>query len=102
MSRSYKKNPVVTDGSAHSTQHSKRLASRRLRRSLNNGDELLQGSKYKKHTCSYSIHDYAFRLSWEDARREYEGNKVKYPRFMEKYDTIEKYRKWWEKYYRRK
>ena len=102
MSRSYKKNPVVTDGSARNTQHSKRLASRRLRRSLNNSDELLQGSRYKRHTCSYDIHDYAFRLSWEDAMKQYEGDYQRYSWVREQYPTLEEYRKWWEKYYLRK
>ena len=102
MSRSYKKNPIANDGSANSTQHSKRLASRRLRRSLNNSDELLQGSKYKRHTCSYDIHDYSFRFSWEDARKDYYGCYQRYSWFREEYPTLEDYYKWWAKYYKRK
>lgn len=102
MSRSYKKNPVVTDGSANNTQHSKRLASRRLRRSLNGSDELLQGSKYKRHTCSYDIHDWAFRESWEDAMKKYNDYYNRYDWFREGYPTLEEYYKNWKKYYLRK
>lgn len=102
MSRSYKKNPVVTDGSPGNTQYSKRLASRRLRRELNNSDELLQGSKYKRHTCSYDIHDYKNRWSWLEAVKDYYGNYVEYCYFREKYPTLEDFRQWWEKYYLRK
>ena len=102
MSRSYKKHFWVTDGSPGNTQHSKRLASRRLRRALNNSDELLQGSAYKKHTESYDIHDYKNRWTWEEASTFYEYNCTKYSWFNDRYPTLEEYRKWWEKYYRRK
>lgn len=102
MSRSYKKHPWVTDGSPGNTQHSKRIASRRLRRALNNSDELLQGSKYKRHTCSYDIHDYKNRWTWDEAIKRYEDNLNQYEWFKEEFPTIEEYRKWWEKYYKRK
>ena len=100
MSRSYKKNPVVTDGSPHNTQHSKRLASRRLRRSLNNGDELLQGSKYKRHTCSYDIHDYKMRVTWLENKLEYENDLNCFNRW--RYKNLKELYKYWSKYYKRK
>ena len=102
MSRSYKKHPWVTDGSPGSTQQSKKLANRRLRKYLKNSDELLQGSKYKRHTESYDIHDYKNRWTWEDAKAYYEHDCNKYSWFRDRYPTIEEYRKWWEKYYKRK
>lgn len=102
MSRSYKKNPVVTDGSSGSTQHSKKIANRKLRRHLNNSDELLQGSKYKRHSESYEIHDWKFRYTWEDAKEYYEIYYDREDWIRKEYPTIKDYYRWWVKTYRRK
>ena len=76
MSRSYKKNPVLTEPSTNHRYHprSKAIANRVVRRhfkqdlrqhmELNNFDELvnLNGTAYKQYFPSYDINDYAFDL----------------------------------------
>ena len=55
MSRSYKKHPVAPDKVSY---NSKRLANRKVRRSVNRGEELLKGKSYRKLYESWDIHDY--------------------------------------------
>lgn len=55
MSRSYKKHPVAPDKVGY---NSKRLANRKVRRSVNRGEELLKGKSYRKLYDSWDIHDY--------------------------------------------
>ena len=100
MSRSYRKNPVVTDN--NDSHQSKKLASRSLRRKLKNSDELLKGSSYKKHYESWDICDYKFRKTREEAIEGYYSSCNRYKYFKEEFPTLEDYLKWWYKTYLRK
>ena len=56
MSRSYKKHPVWTDGSPHTTKEMKRFANKAVRHA--GFDEIpLKGKGYKKKFESWDIHD---------------------------------------------
>ena len=66
MSRSYKKNPIYTDGNAGTTQEQKRLANKKIRHTSFE-DLPLVGKAYRKFFCSYNIHDYVNRWTWQDA-----------------------------------
>ena len=66
MSRSYKKNPVCTDGSPHTTKESKKFANKKVRRH----EDIPNGSAYKKVSDSYDIHDYIFSRTWKEAKED--------------------------------
>ena len=99
MSRSYKHQPIATDGSPRSTHQSKKLASRKVRQYLKSSDELLQGAIYKRHFESYEIHDYKFRYSWEEAKQDYFSGEF---RHHNRFPDLQDFYKWWRKYYRDK
>ncbi len=103
MSRSYKKNPYVTDHKRGSTKHSKSLANRRVRRRLNN-EESLGRIQHKKYTETWDICDYKWRMSREEAIEWYEseGFGVASGYFKERYPTLELWLEYWEKCYIRK
>lgn len=95
MSRSYKHNPVATDGSPGTTKESKRFANKSVRNT--DFDELpIKGKSYKKTFESYNIHDYVTRYTKEEWANNYEIS-----HFKNKY-TFEQYMKLWDKYYKRK
>ena len=81
MSRSYKKNPYLTDNST--SKFGKKLANKRVRMKLKN--KLLQNSDYKKLTESYEICDFKFfstrqdALNWYYAHQDDEYIKRMYP-----------------------
>lgn len=107
MSRSYKKNPYVTDHKRRSTKQSKRLANRRVRRRLC-GEDTLGRIQHKKYTESWDICDYKWRMTRQEAIQWYEetyawhesGGSLKY--FLKRYPTLESWLECWEKCYRRK
>ena len=103
MSRSYKKNPYVTDHKRRSTKQSKRLANRRVRRHLC-GEDTLGRIQHKKMTESWDICDYRWRMTKEDAihwyKNEMEHEASAY--FKKRYPTLEAWLKYWDKCYRRK
>ena len=102
MSRSYKKNPYVTDHKRRSTKQSKRLANRRVRRRLCDED-MLGRIPHKKYTCSWDICDYCWRMSKEEAIKWYEaGPNGASEYFKKRYPTLESWLNYWEKCYRRK
>ena len=74
MSRSYKKNPIYTDGK-NGQVISKRFANKKVRKYKN---KIAKGKSYKKLFCSYEIHDYISRMTWEEAKREYEQDDYNY------------------------
>lgn len=94
MSRSYYKTPYVVD--RNSKRRMKKVASRITRRKLNNSDELLQGSKYKRHFESWDICDFRWYWSEEDAIKHYYSHRRR-SWFYEEYPTLED----WLKYYRK-
>jgi hypothetical protein len=55
MSRSYRKNWVITDTGSY-VRYAKNQANRRVRKTL----EIPNGKAYKKLYCSYEIHDYKY------------------------------------------
>lgn len=96
MSRSVKKHPVVTDGRG-GQKWPKRQANKKVRRYKKG---LSDGKAYKKLFCSWEIHDYISRWSWEEAKWEYEHSPSPY--LLEKYPTLKDFYKYWSKYYKRK
>ena len=94
MSRSFKKNPVVTDN-GHSKK-GKQLANRKLRR---HPEGIGNFSDYKKHTLSYDICDYRFRKTENDMIKS-----LKNPcsGVSEQFESEEAALEWWRKTYKGK
>ena len=91
MSRSYKKNPILTDGHCRTTKQTKQIANRCVRRRnkrITSGylmrepryrDILtLDGMSYKRFFCSYDIHDYVSCWSKVEALHEYHHQRWHY------------------------
>lgn len=112
MSRSYKKNPVLTDGHCRTTKetkqianrcvrhHNKRITSGYLMRESRYRDILtLDGVSYKRFFCSYNIHDYISRWTKEEALKDF-----KRYIYLQKYykNENEFLNKHWKKYQYRK
>lgn len=101
MSRSYKHSPYVVDNHSHNIRRKfmKRYVNKSLRNKLNNSDELIQGSEYKKHFDSWNICDYRWYWSENDAVNDYydriDDDRDRW--FMKHYPTLES----WIKYYRK-
>lgn len=94
MSRSYKHSPVVTDGRPHSTQESKKMANKKIRHTEDL--PMRQRGAYKKFYCSYDIHDYISRWTWEDAIADWEAG------ILRGFDSLKELRRYWEKWMYRK
>ena len=108
MSRSYKKNPYVTDNSNGRRKFSKRHANHRVRQRVSMDDELPARLQHKKMTCSWDICDYRWRMTrqeaiqWYKEELEWQKNKGSLKYFLKRYPTLEAWLKYWEKCYRRK
>lgn len=103
MSRSYKKNPYVTDKSA-GTKSMKRIANRTVRRRLKNDEDMPARIQHKKMTETWDICDYRWRMTRADAIHWYE-NEMEHEAsfyFKKRYPTLEAWLKYWEKCYVRK
>lgn len=99
MSRSYKKNPFVTDnGSGRS--FAKREANKIFRRKVAEEEEMSSRPKFKRYSCSWNICDYKWRMTREEAIEWYETEAS--DTFKKRYPTLELWLKYWEKCYRRK
>lgn len=97
MSRSYKKNPIYTDGSAGSTKRNKRVANHVIRHL--DFDELpLVGKAYRKFFCSYNIHDFISRWTWREAVQWWETSE----RAQKMYPTKKDLYRYWMKICKRK
>lgn len=91
MSRSYKKNPVYTDG-RNGQKKAKRRANHIVRQA--NIEELpLKGNAYKKMSESWEIHDYISRWTWEEALDWYN----KHPDQYSEYPTEKEFYRYWYK-----
>ena len=105
MSRSYKKNPYVTDHKRRSTKQSKRIANRKVRRRLYDEDTLGR-IQHKKYTESWDICDYKWRMSREEAIKWYEkrikDDSLRGDYVRRRFPTLESWLNYWEKCYRRK
>ena len=100
MSRSYKKNPYVTDHS-QGTKSMKRIANRRVRRRLKEDEDMPARLKHKKMTESWDICDYKWRTTREQAIQWY-LYECDNPYIKKRYPTLESYLNYWEKCHRRK
>lgn len=95
MSRSYKKNPVVTDDTM--AKSGKKFANKKVRRT--DFDELpIKGSGYKKVYEQYEIRDYKFYWTWEELLRHYH----EHPEIYSEYKTEEELYAYWYKTYKAK
>ena len=100
MSRSYKKNPFVTDHRRGTTKGLKRLANRTVRRHVNEMEDMPSRLPHKKMTETWNIHDYSWRMTREEAIEWYKYEASEY--FKEHYPTLEAWLNYWEKCHRRK
>lgn len=105
MSRSYKKTPICRDCTGcECLQWSKRQANKKVRRTKN----IPSGKSYKKIYETWDIHDYSFRETLSQYKKNLE-NELKhcltlYKSFNKLPDRIKKYYfdpffKYWKKYY---
>lgn len=102
MSRSYKKNPFVTDHS-QGTKSMKRIANRTVRRRLKTDEDMPARLQHKKMTESWDICDYKWRMTREDAIEWYNDDSQRKSTYFKKhYPTLEAWLKYWDKCYRRK
>ena len=102
MSRSYKKNPFLTDNG--NSKNEKRIANRKFRRQINLDEDMPARPRHKKYTESWDICDYKWRMTKQEAIDWYH-TKMKYEAsdyFKKHYPTLEAWLKYWEKCYRRK
>ena len=105
MSRSYKKSPVFTDGSAGSTKESKRFANKKVRHT--DFDYLpKKGRSYKKCYESWDIHDFVSYYTKEECIKDWEGENKQIENCASDYrffaETKEETIKNWEKSHKRK
>ena len=101
MSRSYKKNPFVTDHKCGTTKDSKRIASRRVRRRVKEDEDMPARLPHKKMTESWDICDYKWRETREEAINWY-LNECQNEYILKRYPTLKSYLNFWEKCHRRK
>ena len=92
MSRSYKKNPVCTDGSPHTTKELKKFANKKVR----GYEDLPNGSAYKKVSQSYDIHDYICSCTWQEEKEKWEREEW----IRKDFPTLKSYYRNWLKYYK--
>ena len=100
MSRSYKKNPYVTDHKRRTTKQSKRIANRIFRRKLSHDEDMPARSQHKKITESYNICDYKWRMTEAEAIEWYNTDASDW--FLKRYPTLESWLKYWKKCYKNK
>ena len=96
MSRSYKKHPYYTDG-RNGRVIQKRWANKKVRRFKK---KIENGKSYKKLFCTWEIHDYKYRETWEEAKERFENPDNKYGYWEQRYPTLKEYYKYWIKYHK--
>lgn len=108
MSRSYKKNPYVTDHTRKVNKKNKRIANHSFRQQIAKTEDMPARTAHKKMTESWNICDYRWRMTREDAIRWYEEELIWQKQkgtikfFLKRYPTLEAWLKYWDKCYRRK
>ena len=100
MSRSYKKNPYVTDHRCGTSKIMKRLANKTFRRMIANDEDMPARPAHRKYTESYMISDYSWRMTRQEAIQWYNTEASEW--FKKSYPTLEAWLKYWEKCHRRK
>ena len=94
MSRSFKKSAWVKDSN---DKYMKHFANKKVRRSK----DVPSGMAYKKLFCSYSISDYKWMWTRQEAIKEY-NNGLMTNYLKDRFGTLEEYLKYWEKCVKRK
>ncbi len=103
MSRSYKKNPWVTDHHRKTTKQSKRLANKTFRRKIGREDDMAARPQHKKYTDSYDICDWKMRMTRREAIDAYlHSNDPLNLYLRDRFPTLKSWLNYWEKCYRRK
>lgn len=103
MSRSYKKNPWVTDHKRKTTKQSKRLANKTFRRKIGRENDMAARPQHKKYTDSYDICDWKMRMTREEAINFYLYECDDFnPYIKRRYPTLKSWLNYWEKCYHRK
>ena len=102
MSRSYKKNPWITDHHVKSSSERKKFANKKVRHTK----DLPNGKAFKKVFESYNLCDYKFFQTKEEAIEEYEEtlNDVRLDEdyremFLKKFPTLKAWLWNWKKQY---
>ncbi|WP_150274860.1 hypothetical protein [Paenibacillus tepidiphilus] len=95
MSQSVKRSPAYTDHHTPGTRWSKRHASKAVRRFTGG---ISSGKWYRKLFCSWSICDYRFYKTKQQAIHEWETTPWRQERFPTRAEVIND----WEKVFRRK
>lgn len=98
MSRSYKKNPIYTDGRTPTPKRVKAIANDKVKHTKN----LPNGCAYKKVFETYDIHDYISRWSWEEAKFAYFHPNPYGINWQDDYPTLKDFYRYWKKYYHSK
>lgn len=98
MSRSYKKNPWVTDHSRKTTKEKKKLANQAFRHKIAYDEDMPTHPQHKKYTESFNISDYKFMLSKERFLKLWEEDEYVHNRFPNEKAAL----RWWYKAYRNK
>ena len=63
MSRSYKKTPIIKQGSPTKRKWAKRQANKKARRSKN----IPSGKEYRKTYCQYDLYDWVFYQPYDES-----------------------------------
>lgn len=98
MSRSYKKNPWVTDHKRKTTKENKRQANKTFRSQVERDEDMPARPQHKKYSESWLISDYKWRLSKEHFLKLWEEDSWVRERFPTKQAAL----RWWYKWYRNK
>jgi len=108
MSRSYKKNPYVTDHKRKVSKAAKRIANHSFRQQVAQDEDIPARTQHKKMTDSWNICDYRWRMTreeaiqWYNEQLEWQKNKGSLTYFLKRYPTLEAWLQYWEKCYKRK
>lgn len=95
MSRSFKKHPYATDG-----RDGRKIQKRWANRAVRKGKNIPNGNAYKKTFCSWEIHDYISRWTWEEAKKYYEEKVKENDSYILKhYPTLKDFYRFWRKDY---
>lgn len=93
MSRSYKKNPWVTDHKAGTTKDTKKFANKTVRHKKN----LPSGkAAYRKVFESWNICDYKYMWTWEEAKKKWEESD-KDDHIKRRFPDLKSYYRYWLK-----
>lgn len=101
MSRSYKKNPFVTDHKRKHSKIAKRFANKSFRKQIEKEEEMSFRPRHKRYTESWDICDYKWRMTRSEAINWY-LNECKNMYVYKRFPTLDKWLNYWEKCHKRK